>query len=134
MRGQATGRCAIDEIYGEFDWELPANTRTGPTVVMITAARTIDETGNEAPSELIFGSILARRSRISTVLGIIVAISWLDVAGGMLSGTGLVKHHERSEIGSIIGSLSPPLGIDFEGAVQYISQRLLGSGTQLPYL
>jgi hypothetical protein len=119
-------------INGEFTWEVSIYTPTAPTMVILNAGRMIDDAGGEPCSELIFGSVLAGRTRISAVLGIITALSWFEIAGGTLSGTGLVRHRERSEFDSIVHFLLPPSGVDLDVSVQHISRLLLGSSTEFP--
>jgi hypothetical protein len=130
---QAAAERVAEEKAGEFERQLPVLGGGNPTNVFLDASRMLGDDGYEMPDVVIFGSVLSDRTRLSTTLGLITALSWLSVAGGSLSGTGLTRHWSSQECGSLIRHFAAPADATFDVAVQHISRLLLGKGTTMRY-
>lgn len=114
-----------DQIYGEgADF-------TAIVEIMAVPMLGSDEQAMEDGS--IFGTVSARRTRSSAVLGLVVAIAWLQCAGGELSGTGLNRFYSQYDTGQLFELFTPSSRASGSLAVRELSQSLLGANALIPY-
>jgi hypothetical protein len=121
------GACGF--FHGQVYGEGPGFT----AVVEIDSQPSADSDGRGADPATSFGSVSARRTRCSTVLGIVIAIAWLSVSDGELSGTGLRKYFSPADVGDLTELFRAPVGASYEAAVMDLSKLLLGSSAVMLY-
>jgi len=117
----------------EFHLEVSATYGDALALVVLTANYMVDDDLDQVSESDIFGSVLAGRTRVSTVLGISLALGWAQSSGGTLSGTGLSRYYSSSEVDAIIKSMAAPIDEGAPGAIRHISSIILGSGANMRY-
>jgi hypothetical protein len=105
-----------DQIYGEgADF-------TAIVEIMAVPMLGSDEQAMEDGS--IFGTVSARRTRSSAVLGLVVAIAWLQC---------LNRFYSQYDTGQLFELFTPSSRASGSLAVRELSQSLLGANALIPY-
>lgn len=118
---------------GTFEDQVYAEGLRFTALVDIIAAPMLGDDEQPMADGSIYGTVSARRTRTSAVLGFLVAVAWLSCAGGDLSGTGPAGYFGPEKVDDLLEVVNSPSGLTGTAAIQHASQRILGTTTTMTF-
>ena len=118
---------------GTFEGQVYAEGPGFTALVDIIAGPMLGDDEQPMADGSIYGTVSARRTRTSTVLGFVVAVAWLSCAGGDLSGTGPRGYFGPGEVDNLLEVVKSPSDTTGAAAIERASQRILGATTTMTF-